>query len=79
MAWKWTSSEERIVVVVNYSDTTGAGSVVLSDAQPVNGNDTIPVTDLISGQTWQRSAKQMQSQGLFTVIQPWSCQIIKYW
>lgn len=79
MAWKWTSDTERLLVVVNYSDTTGAGSVVLSDAQPINGNDTIPVTDLMSGQTWMRSAHALSTTGLLTVIQPWSCQILKYW
>jgi hypothetical protein len=79
MAWKWTNNDERLLVVVNYSDSPGAGAIILSDAQPVNGNDTIPVTDLISQQTWMRSANQMQSSGLFTVIQPWSCQILKYW
>lgn len=79
MAWKWTSNEERLLVVVNYSDSVGSGAIVLTDAQPINGNDSIPVIDLISQQTWTRSAHQMQTQGLFTVIQPWSCQVLKYW
>jgi len=79
MAWKWTSNDEKLLVVVNYSDITGSGSVVLSDAMPVHGNDTILVTDLISQKTWYRSAHQMQTSGIFTVIQPWSCQILKYW
>lgn len=79
MAWKWTSNDERLLVVVNYSDTTGSGSVVLSDAQPINGNDMIPVTDLISNQTWSRSAHQMASSGLGVVVNSWSCQILKYW
>lgn len=78
LAWKWTSDEEKLLVVVNYSDTTGAGAVVLNDAQPINGNNTITVTDLLSKQSWDRSVKELQSSGLFVVIQPWSCQIIKY-
>lgn len=77
LAWKWTG-DEKILVVVNYSDDTGAGAVVLSDAAPINGNDTIPVTDLLSNQTWQRSAKEMQTSGLFVVIDAWSAQILKY-
>lgn len=52
MAWTWSTSTAKRLVVVNYSDTQGEGRVVLSDAAPVNGNDTIPVTELLSG-TWQ--------------------------
>jgi len=49
MAWTWSSNDQKRLVVVNYSDTQGAGRVILNDATPVNGNDTIPVTDLLSG------------------------------
>ncbi len=49
MAWTWSSSAHKRVVVLNYSDTQGEGRVILSDATPVNGNDTIPVTELFSG------------------------------
>lgn len=78
LAWKWTSDDEKLLVVVNYSDATGAGAVVLNDAQPIQGNNSIPVTDLLTGQTWERSASELQSSGLFVVIQPWTCQILKY-
>lgn len=49
MAWTWSTNDHKRLVVVNYSDTQGEGRVILSDAAPVNGNDTIAVTELFSG------------------------------
>lgn len=78
LSWKWTSETERILVVVNYSDQVGSGSVILSDAYPINGNDTIIVNELISNQIWYRSANTLKNQGIFCIIQPWSLQVMKY-
>lgn len=77
------------------SDQVGNGKVACPDAQPVNGNDNISVTELISGTkkektilkrkknnligaVYERSAKQLQSNGIFVIIQPWSMQMLEY-
>jgi len=78
IAYRWSYNNRRLLCVINYSDTQGSGNVVLSDAQPVNGNDTVLVTDLLSGSSWYRSANQMRTQGLSVVINSWYGQILQY-
>jgi len=78
IAYRWEYENEKRLCVINYSDTSGSGSIVLSNAQPLNGNDTVPVTELLSGVTYYRSASQMRNQGLFVVVNPWFGQIFEY-
>ena len=57
LSWRWAlKDEDKRLVVVNYSDSTGAGAVVLDNAVARNGNDTIPVTDLMTGDYFFLSA-----------------------
>lgn len=78
MAWKWTQDDSKVLCVINYSDTQGSGAVVLSDAQPLNGNNTIPVTELFSGNVYYRNVNDLKSTGLFAIVDAWSAQIFKY-
>jgi hypothetical protein len=57
MAWTWADSEQKRLVVVNYSDSDGSGRVILANAAPVQGNDTIPVTELLSGECRDRCVR----------------------
>eukprot|EP00696_Hemimastix_kukwesjijk_P002005 gnl/Hemi2/12449_TR4245_c0_g1_i1.p1 gnl/Hemi2/12449_TR4245_c0_g1~~gnl/Hemi2/12449_TR4245_c0_g1_i1.p1 ORF type:complete len:550 (+),score=133.09 gnl/Hemi2/12449_TR4245_c0_g1_i1:162-1652(+) len=79
MAWRWGLGDERRVCIINFSDTTGAGPVVLPDAaSPSGGGDSVAVLELLTGAVYTRSVHEMQTTGLFTVIDPWSAQIFKY-
>lgn len=78
VAWKWSYGDQKILCVINYSTQKGSGAVILSDATPRNGNDNIPVTDLLTGITYTRSARQMQTQGLFVVLDSYSGQFLSY-
>jgi len=78
IAYRWEYQNEKRLCVINYSDQNGSGSVQVTNAQPVNGNDTIPVTDLLSGTVYYRSASQMRNQGLFVVVNSWYAQIFEY-
>jgi glycosidase len=78
MAWTWSTNDHKRLVVVNYSDTQGEGRVILSDAAPVNGNDTIAVTELFSGITYYRSAKDLRTNGLYVIVNQWWAQIFSY-
>lgn len=78
MSWKWSLNEKKVLCVINYSDQQGTGRIVLPDANPVGGNDMINVTELISGAVYQRSAKDLQSNGIFVVISYWSMQMLEY-
>lgn len=78
VAWKWTLQSQKVLCVINYSDTLGQGRVVLPDALPVNGNSTIPVTDLLTQTVFPRNVSDLQTQGLYIILQPWQAQFFLY-
>jgi len=78
IAYRWEYNNEKRLCVINFSDTQGQGTVIVSNAEPVDGNDTIPVTDLLSGTTFYRSASQMRTDGLYVIINSWYAQIFEY-
>eukprot|EP01129_Flabellula_baltica_P006511 TRINITY_DN2445_c0_g1_i1.p1 TRINITY_DN2445_c0_g1~~TRINITY_DN2445_c0_g1_i1.p1 ORF type:complete len:519 (-),score=99.77 TRINITY_DN2445_c0_g1_i1:18-1553(-) len=75
MSWKFETPQERALVVINYSDQQGTGNIVLRDAP---GNGDISMVELFSNQTYVRSASTLRTEGLFTIIQPWSSQVFLY-
>lgn len=79
VAWKWTSSEENVLCVINYSDNYGEGRVILPDAKPIDGKNIIKVYELMSGEVYERDVNEMNSIGLHVVVGPWSGQIFRYW
>jgi len=78
LAWEWELNGEKVLTVLNYSGNQVSGSVVCPLAQPNNGNDIIPVTELLTGTVYQRSAKQMSTSGLIVVLDSWSVQMFDY-
>lgn len=42
------------------------------------GSSTIPVTELFSGQAYQRDPAELRSSGLVAVVDAFSTQIFKY-
>lgn len=78
MAWSWSFGDEKRLVVVNYSDQQGQGRVQVPDATPKQGQDVIPITDLMTSQTYLRSSAEMRSPGLYVVINPWTAQVFTY-
>jgi len=78
IAYGWEYRDQKRLCVINYSDQNGSGTVKVANAQPVNGNDTIPVTDLLTNNVYYRSASQMRTQGLFVVVNSWYAQIFEY-
>jgi len=78
IAYQWSYQQQRRVCVLNFSDQQGWGDVVLGNASPVNGNDTVLVTDLMTGQVFYRSASGMRTLGLTVGINPWFGSIFEY-
>lgn len=77
VAWRWSdNASERHLVVVNFSDETGSGSIVLPDAPQQSGN--IPVVEQLSNTTYMRSSSTLRSTGLVVVLDAWQSQIFKY-
>jgi len=78
MAWRWSYGKEKRLCVLNFSDYQGSGRVIVPDAEGINGADEITVTDLLSGQKFERSAKEMRESGLFVIVPSWYGQILTY-
>lgn len=85
-AWSWSYRDpksmtlEKRLCVVNYSgDSPAGGIVVVPDAVAAGGSgDQLTITELFSGQSYQRSAGAMRTTGLTVVVDAWSAQIFQY-
>eukprot|EP01117_Protostelium_nocturnum_P007897 TRINITY_DN2819_c0_g1_i1.p1 TRINITY_DN2819_c0_g1~~TRINITY_DN2819_c0_g1_i1.p1 ORF type:complete len:544 (-),score=179.60 TRINITY_DN2819_c0_g1_i1:15-1646(-) len=78
VAYRWQYKNQKRLVIVNYSDTQGSGTIVVSNAQGSNGGDSLTITDLVSGATYPRSASEMKTKGLQVVVNSWWAQIFEY-
>jgi hypothetical protein len=82
MAWRWEYNDgksiQKRLCVINYSDAEGVGSVVVSNAVAPGGTDDLTITELLSGQSYVRSASQMRTSGLLVIIPAWYAQIFAY-
>lgn len=77
VAWSWahkTTGEKRLVVV-NFSEVSAGGSVVVSD---VSGSGSVTINELINDVSYVRNAEEMRSTGLNVVINQYSGQIFSY-
>lgn len=72
------SANPQRLCVINYSDAEGVGSVVVSNAVAPGGTDDLTITELLSGQSYVRSASQMRTSGLLVIIPAWYAQIFAY-
>jgi len=75
LAWRWELLDEKILCVVNYSDCKAEGRVKLSHAA---GEGILVVKDLISGEEYERNAKEMRERGLYVIVNQWWAQIFRY-
>lgn len=81
MAWEWSdeSTNERRLVVVNYSAGQGSGQIRLPDARPTTpGGNTCNFTDLLTGAQYTRNVNDVRSVGLFVIVNSYWAQIFKY-
>merc|ERR1719203_2237845 len=77
-AWRWEHNGEKRLVVFNWSDQQGWGGVQAADAYSRDGSDNIQLTDLLTGETFDRSASEMRGSGLFVGLAPWQAHIFTY-
>jgi len=79
VAWKWVLGNSKVLCVINYSTDKGSGSIILSDATPINGNDTIPVTDLLTGNNKAFNASpKSNSREFLPLIHEFFLELSKY-
>ena len=73
--WRDNMSNNKMLVVINYSDQTGSGRVKISD---ISGSGTIKLKEILSGVTYERNRDELRNNGLFVIINDFSAQIFKY-
>ena len=74
VAWRWSSGEERNLIVVNLSDTPAQALVHLNWSDL--GNQTWKLTDLLSGSEYERHGGKLRSSGLYVELAPWSYHVL---
>ncbi|KAL0233105.1 hypothetical protein GEMRC1_011850 [Eukaryota sp. GEM-RC1] len=72
LSWKWTLDSDLVLVVVNYSDNSGSGKISLDIA-----GETIRFYDVLTGNYWDWSGKDVRSGEFIAVIEAWNAQIFK--
>jgi hypothetical protein len=69
VAWCWSTSEQRNLVVVNLSDGPAQARVHPRD-DDLRGR-IWTLADRLSGQTFERSGDELSSEGLYVGLEPW--------
>jgi hypothetical protein len=77
VTWCWRNEGERHLIVVNYSDS-GAQGLVLLPWDELKGR-TWRMTDLFTGQMFERSGDEMCHPGLYVDLPPWGYHILSRW
>jgi glycosidase len=77
VAWVWHGAEERLLVVVNLSPSDAQGLVPLPWPELEGG--TWRMTDLLTGQTYERKGDGMLRPGLHVELPPWGIHVLGRW
>jgi hypothetical protein len=74
LAWSWTGSDARHVVIVNYSGTPVQGLVPLPWTDLAGR--ACRLTDLLAGQTYDRDGVGLLAPGLYVDLPPWHSHVL---
>jgi hypothetical protein len=77
LAWCWKGAGERLLVIVNLSDTQAQGRVRLL-WEDLRGRDW-RMTDHFTGEAYERSGKEMADSGLYVNLLPWGFHVLTRW
>ncbi|MDQ1333641.1 MAG: hypothetical protein QG552_591 [Thermodesulfobacteriota bacterium] len=77
IAWCWRSGAEHRLIIVNLSASSAQGQVLL----PWDGlkGKTWQMTDLFTGETYERSGDEMCTQGLYVDLPSWGYHVFSRW
>ena len=80
LAWQWSLADKKEyrLVVVNFTDTLGVSRYAIPCLDEVEG-EVVVVSDLLSGQKWERQRDVLLQEGLVVVLEPWKAQIFAFW
>jgi hypothetical protein len=77
VAWCWRSAVDRLLVVVNLSDSD-VQALVRVPWDDLSGTRW-RVTDLSNGQTFERLGHDMCHAGLYVGLAPWGFHVLTGW
>ncbi|MGE5173256.1 MAG: alpha-amylase, partial [Betaproteobacteria bacterium] len=69
LTWCWVKDEERVLIVVNFSDRTSQ-ALIHVPWEELRGK-TWRLTDALSGEVHERSGSKMRDSGLYVDLPPW--------
>jgi len=74
LAWSWTGTGARHVVIVNYSGTPAQGLVPLPWSDLTGRARRL--TDLLTGQTYDRDGDGLLAPGLYVDLPAWHSHVL---
>jgi hypothetical protein len=77
IAWCWRSAGKHHLIVVNFSDSGAQGHVRLP-WEELTGKSW-QMTDLFTGQLYERSGDEMRNPGIYVDLPPWGYHVLTRW
>lgn len=77
-AWRWQYNDDKRLVVFNWGDQQGWGGVQVADAYGRDGSDNVLLTDLLTGESYERSGSDMRGSGLYVGLDAYQAHIFAY-
>jgi len=75
LSWLWSKDDDRILVIINYSDQSTQCSIKFDTKQFEN---EFPLKDLLNDIEYIRSAKEINNIGLYIDLEPYKSHIFSY-
>jgi glycosidase len=75
LAWCWASEKERFFIVINFSHHAVQAKVHVP-WDDLRGKDW-RLSDVLSGETYERSGSEMREAGLYVDLKPWQCHVFQ--
>jgi len=75
LTWCWVKDEERYVIVVNFS--AGSSQALVRVTWDALRGMTWLLSDILSGETYDRSGDEMRDAGLYVDLGPWECHLFQ--
>jgi hypothetical protein len=74
LAWSWTDSEQRSLIVINYADGPAAGRVHLRWDDI--GQQVWQLADVLTGEVFVRDGTELAHSGLYVQLPPWGFHVL---
>jgi hypothetical protein len=75
VAWCWTGESARHLIIVNLGDSAAQARVQVP-GEGVQGR-TWRLTDLFTGESWDRDGDEMKGAGLYVDLEPWRYNVFR--